>query len=68
MDIGILKNWSMFASFCFIFFETSMCLCRIVSGNVVYMKKCFKTHNKNKEKTKCNGFICQNTGILLDFT
>ena len=57
MDIGVIQNWSMFASFCLYFGETSVCLCCIVSGNIRYVKNALKTHGKNQGKTKENGFI-----------
>ena len=63
MGIGVIKNRSMFSSFCFIFWwdlvrlGETMCLCPIVSGNICYVKTCFKTHDKTKEKTKKNGYI-----------
>ena len=34
-----------------------MCLCRIVSCNMRYVKNALKTHDKTKEKTKDNCFI-----------
>ena len=50
------------------FGETSMFLCHIVSGNIRYIKNALKTNDKTNEKTKENGFIYQNRGILFDFT
>ena len=51
------------------FGKTSMCLCQIVSGNIRYVKKiALKTHDKTNGKTKENGFIYLNRGILFDFT
>ena len=48
----------MFALFWFIFGETSMCLCHIVSGNIRYVKKCFKNHDKtNRKKMRLVLFI-----------
>ena len=45
-----------------------MFLCHIVSGNIRYIKNALKTNDKTNEKTKENGFIYQNRGILFDFT
>ena len=49
-----MKNWSMFLHHSVLYFgETSMCLCRIVSVNTHYVKKCFKkltTKLKGKQK------------------
>ena len=45
-----------------------MCVCRIVSSNIRYVKNAVKTHDKTKGKAKENGFIYYNRGILLDFT
>ena len=62
MDIGVIKNWSVLY-----FGETSMCLCRIVSVNIRYVKNVLKIHNKTKGKTKEN-VLLRECFILLDLT
>ena len=56
MNIGVIKSWAMFASFCFIFWW-DLYLCYIVSGNIGYVKSALKTHDKSNGKTNENGFV-----------
>ena len=56
MNIGLIKSWAMFASFCFIFWW-DLYLCHIVSGNIGYVKSALKTHDKTNGKTNENGFV-----------
>ena len=57
MDIGVIKNWPCLHHSALYFGEISMCLCHTVSGNIRYVKKCFKTQDKTKGKTIENGFV-----------
>ena len=53
MDIGEIKKIGPCLHHSVLYFgETSMCLCRIVSVNIHYVKKCYKNSRQNQRENK----------------